>query len=178
MKAVRIRGYGNEPAIDDIAMPEPTEGEVLMQVQAAALNPLDIQLQAGYLSDWFPLAFPFTLGTDFAGVVKRYHFAGGPKTHGQSDRHRAPGSIGASSTPGRVFKGMRMAGLMFRCLLMTLGETTLTKTFCRIRNRAKTATAPSHDCVRAMTRAGHVDYFMDKLFVAKIVDVHHIKGGR
>ncbi|WP_287459735.1 NADP-dependent oxidoreductase [Sphingomonas sp.] len=71
MKAVRIRGYGNEPAIDDIAMPEPTEGEVLMQVQAAALNPLDIQLQAGYLSDWFPLAFPFTLGTDFAGVVKR-----------------------------------------------------------------------------------------------------------
>jgi len=49
-------------------------------------------------------------GKGFAGVVKRHHFAGGPKTHGQSDRHRAPGSIGASSTPGRVFKGMRMAG--------------------------------------------------------------------
>jgi large subunit ribosomal protein L3 len=49
-------------------------------------------------------------GKGFAGVVKRHGFAGGPKTHGQSDRHRAPGSIGASSTPGRVFKGMRMAG--------------------------------------------------------------------
>jgi large subunit ribosomal protein L3 len=48
----------------------------------------------------------------FAGVVKRHHFAGGPKTHGQSDRHRAPGSIGATSTPGRVFKGTRMAGRM------------------------------------------------------------------
>ncbi len=51
-------------------------------------------------------------GKGFAGVVKRYHFAGGPKTHGQSDRHRAPGSIGATTTPGRVFKGQRMAGHM------------------------------------------------------------------
>jgi large subunit ribosomal protein L3 len=51
-------------------------------------------------------------GKGFAGTVKRHGFAGGPKTHGQSDRHRAPGSIGASSTPGRVFKGMRMAGQM------------------------------------------------------------------
>ncbi len=51
-------------------------------------------------------------GKGFAGVVKRHHFAGGPKTHGQSDRHRAPGSIGAGTTPGRVFKGMRMAGRM------------------------------------------------------------------
>jgi len=49
-------------------------------------------------------------GKGFAGVVKRYHFAGGPKTHGQSDRHRAPGSIGATTSPGRVFKGLRMAG--------------------------------------------------------------------
>jgi large subunit ribosomal protein L3 len=51
-------------------------------------------------------------GKGFAGVVKRYHFAGGPKTHGQSDRHRAPGSIGASASPGRVWKGVRMAGHM------------------------------------------------------------------
>jgi len=48
----------------------------------------------------------------FAGVVKRHHFAGGPKTHGQSDRHRHAGSIGASATPSRVFKGMKMAGHM------------------------------------------------------------------
>jgi large subunit ribosomal protein L3 len=51
-------------------------------------------------------------GKGFAGVVKRYHFAGGPKTHGQSDRHRAGGSIGATTSPGRVLKGTRMAGHM------------------------------------------------------------------
>ena len=51
-------------------------------------------------------------GKGFQGGVKRYNFRGGPKTHGQSDRHRAPGSIGAGSTPGRVIKGMRMAGRM------------------------------------------------------------------
>jgi len=51
-------------------------------------------------------------GKGFAGVVKRHGFAGGPKTHGQSDRHRAPGSIGSSASPGRVYKGLRMAGHM------------------------------------------------------------------
>ena len=49
-------------------------------------------------------------GKGFSGTVKRYNFKGGPKTHGQSDRHRAPGSIGAGSSPGRVWKGTRMAG--------------------------------------------------------------------
>ncbi len=53
-----------------------------------------------------------TKGKGFQGGVKRHHFKGGPKTHGQSDRHRAPGSIGQSSDPSRVFKGMRMAGHM------------------------------------------------------------------
>ncbi len=51
-------------------------------------------------------------GRGFAGVVKRHGFAGGPKTHGQSDRWRAPGSIGATTDPGRVIKGLRMAGHM------------------------------------------------------------------
>ena len=51
-------------------------------------------------------------GKGFAGVVKRHHFAGGPKTHGQTDRHRAPGSIGATTFPGRVLKGKHMAGHM------------------------------------------------------------------
>ena len=51
-------------------------------------------------------------GKGFQGVVKRHHFGGGSKTHGQSDRVRAPGSIGSSSYPSRVFKGMRMAGRM------------------------------------------------------------------
>jgi large subunit ribosomal protein L3 len=49
-------------------------------------------------------------GKGFAGGVKRYNFRGGPKTHGQSDRWRAPGSVGQNTSPGRVFKGLRMAG--------------------------------------------------------------------
>jgi large subunit ribosomal protein L3 len=51
-------------------------------------------------------------GKGFAGVVKRHHFHGGPKTHGQSDRWRHAGAIGSTTTPGRVLKGLRMAGHM------------------------------------------------------------------
>jgi len=51
-------------------------------------------------------------GRGFAGVMKRHHFSGGPITHGQSDRQRSPGSLGAGSTPGRVFKGKRGPGRM------------------------------------------------------------------
>jgi large subunit ribosomal protein L3 len=51
-------------------------------------------------------------GKGFAGVIKRHHFGGGPVTHGQSDRTRAPGSLGQSSYPSRVYKGIRMAGRM------------------------------------------------------------------
>ena len=51
-------------------------------------------------------------GKGFAGVVKRHHFKGGPKTHGQSDRERAPGSIGSTTSPGHVWKGMKMGGHM------------------------------------------------------------------
>lgn len=51
-------------------------------------------------------------GKGFAGAVKRYHFQGGKKTHGQSDRHRAPGSNGSGTTPGRVLKNSRRAGHM------------------------------------------------------------------
>lgn len=59
-------------------------------------------------------------GKGFAGVVKRWKFKGGPRTHGQSDRERAPGSIGQTTTPGRVYKGKKMAGKM--------GDTTATVT--------------------------------------------------
>jgi len=51
-------------------------------------------------------------GHGFAGVMKRHGFHGGPKTHGQSDRARAAGSIGAGTDPGRVIKGLKMAGHM------------------------------------------------------------------
>ena len=51
-------------------------------------------------------------GRGFQGTIKRHGFSGGPRTHGQSDRARAPGSIGGTTTPGRVFKGKKMAGHM------------------------------------------------------------------
>lgn len=53
-------------------------------------------------------------GKGFQGVVRRHHFKGGPATHGQSDRERAPGAIGSGTTPGRIYKGKRMAGRMGR----------------------------------------------------------------
>lgn len=51
-------------------------------------------------------------GKGFAGVVKHWNFKGGPRTHGQSDRERAPGASASTTTPGRVYKGKRMAGRM------------------------------------------------------------------
>lgn len=51
-------------------------------------------------------------GKGFQGVMKRWNFKGGQRTHGQSDRLRAPGSIGAGTDPGRVWKGKKMAGRM------------------------------------------------------------------
>ena len=51
-------------------------------------------------------------GKGFAGAMKRHHFMGGPKTHGQSDRARAVGAIGSNTFPGHVFKGKRMPGHM------------------------------------------------------------------
>ncbi len=61
--------------------------------------------------DYFVDVTGISKGKGFQGVVKRYGFAGvGETSHGQQDRVRTPGSIGAASTPGRVFKGKRMAG--------------------------------------------------------------------
>ncbi len=54
----------------------------------------------------------YSKGRGFTGVVKRHGFRGGPLTHGQSDRLRAPGSLGQSSYPSRVYKGIKMAGHM------------------------------------------------------------------
>jgi large subunit ribosomal protein L3 len=51
-------------------------------------------------------------GRGFAGAIKRHHFSRQKATHGQSDRERAPGSVGSTTTPGRTYKGKRMAGHM------------------------------------------------------------------
>ena len=51
-----------------------------------------------------------SVGKGFAGTIKRHHFSGQRKTHGNSLSHRVPGSIGQNQTPGRVFKGKKMSG--------------------------------------------------------------------
>jgi large subunit ribosomal protein L3 len=88
--------YLREFSVDDIS-----KWQVGQKVGAEIFEPGDLVHVSGV-----------SKGRGFAGVVKRHGFRGGPKTHGQSDRHRAPGSIGASASPGRVLKGMRMAGHM------------------------------------------------------------------
>jgi large subunit ribosomal protein L3 len=60
-------------------------------------------------------------GKGFQGVMKRHNFSGGQRTHGQGDRERAGGSIGQSSYPSRVFKGMKMPGRMGNDRVTTLG---------------------------------------------------------
>ena len=71
MKAARIHAYGtiDEVLIEDVPDPAPGLDDVLIRVEAAALNPLENKLIAGYLKGFFPLAFPYTLGTDLAGTV-------------------------------------------------------------------------------------------------------------
>lgn len=82
------------------------ESETLPEV-GSEVNPQDV-FSPGDLID----VSGFSKGKGYAGGVKRYGFHGGPKTHGQSDRHRAPGAIGSGTTPGRVYRGKKMAGNM------------------------------------------------------------------
>ena len=86
-KVVEFKGFEEEKAVGDIVTVELfEEGEYVDVVGTSK-------------------------GKGFQGVVKRHNFAGvGGQTHGQHNRNRAPGSLGAASTPSRVFKGMKMAG--------------------------------------------------------------------
>ena len=85
----------------------------LREVPAAEMEDVEVGqevtvelFQAGELVD----VISTSKGRGFTGVMKRHNFRGGPRTHGQSDRQRAPGSIGGTTTPGRVLKGLKMAG--------------------------------------------------------------------
>ena len=87
----------------------------LQEFQVADIGPFELGQELG--ADQFEPGSYLNVtgvskGRGFAGVVRRWNFRGGPKTHGQSDRHRAPGSIGAGTTPGRVWKGQKMGGHM------------------------------------------------------------------
>jgi NADPH:quinone reductase-like Zn-dependent oxidoreductase len=70
MKAVRILDYNQIPSVQDVERPGAPEGGVLVRVEAAALNPLDVLIQSGAMAQWFPTTFPLTVGSDLAGVVE------------------------------------------------------------------------------------------------------------
>jgi large subunit ribosomal protein L3 len=96
-----FKGLGSFRYLQEFRVDEIGQWQVGQRVGAEIFEPGDLVDVSG-----------ISKGRGFAGVVKRYGFRGGPKTHGQSDRHRAPGSIGASASPARVIKGLKMAGHM------------------------------------------------------------------
>ena len=71
MTAARIHGYDAAPILEQVPTPDVGPTDVLVRVAAASLNPLDVQLQQGVMHGFFPLAFPYTIGTDLAGTVER-----------------------------------------------------------------------------------------------------------
>lgn len=71
MKAARLHAYEAAPVVEEVATPDIGPDEVLVRVAASALNPLDVKLQQGAMHWFFPLAFPYTIGTDLAGTINR-----------------------------------------------------------------------------------------------------------
>jgi NADPH:quinone reductase-like Zn-dependent oxidoreductase len=72
MKAVRIHSYGGPEVLkyEDAPRPQPGQGEVLIRVHAASVNPIDWKVRAGYMKDFIPRSFPLILGWDFSGVIE------------------------------------------------------------------------------------------------------------
>ncbi|MEH1891481.1 MAG: NADP-dependent oxidoreductase [Nostoc sp.] len=72
IQSIRVHNYGESDvlALEEIAQPEPQPNEVLIRVQAAAVNPLDWKIRAGYMKEIFPMPLPFTPGMDVAGIVE------------------------------------------------------------------------------------------------------------
>ncbi len=99
--AGQLKGLPNVGTIREFRMDDLSGYEVGQTIDIADL------FAAGDLVD----VTGISKGKGFAGHIKRHHFARGPKTHG-SDHHRAPGSIGPGTTPGRVYRGLKMAGHM------------------------------------------------------------------
>jgi len=69
VKAVQITQYGDTPTVHSVPEPSPGPEEVLVRVAGAATNPLDLKMAAGYMHEFFPVQFPYTLGTDVSGTI-------------------------------------------------------------------------------------------------------------
>lgn len=70
MKAFQLSAYQAQPVLEDAPSPKANANEVIVRVAVAALNPLDTKIQQGFMHDFFPVAFPYTLGTDLAGTIE------------------------------------------------------------------------------------------------------------
>jgi large subunit ribosomal protein L3 len=111
MKRSRI----NKPATGEFAKAGVDAGRGLWEFRVSEEDLLNIKVGDEYGVDAIEKGAyvdvqGLTIGKGFAGVVKRHHFRMQDATHGNSLSHRAPGSIGQNQTPGRVFKGKKMAG--------------------------------------------------------------------
>jgi large subunit ribosomal protein L3 len=107
----------SKAVIGHLAKANVAPGKALVEFRLADGDKIDLKPGAEVKVDLFKAGewvdvTGTTLGKGFAGVMKRHNFAGLPATHGVSVSHRSPGSIGQRQTPGRVFKGRRMAGHM------------------------------------------------------------------
>jgi large subunit ribosomal protein L3 len=103
--------------IGHLAKANVAPGEAMVEFRLADGDKIDLEPGSEVKVDLFKAGDPVdvtgtTIGKGFAGVMKRHNFGGLPATHGVSVSHRSPGSIGQRQTPGRVFKGRRMAGHM------------------------------------------------------------------
>jgi len=107
----------SKAVIGHLAKANVAPGEAMVEFRLADGDKIDLKPGSEVKVDLFKAGDPVdvtgtTIGKGFAGVMKRHNFGGLPATHGVSVSHRSPGSIGQRQTPGRVFKGRRMAGHM------------------------------------------------------------------
>ena len=107
----------SKAVIGHLAKANVAPGEAMVEFRLADADKIDLKPGSEVKVDLFKAGDPVdvtgtTIGKGFAGVMKRHNFGGLPATHGVSVSHRSPGSIGQRQTPGRVFKGRRMAGHM------------------------------------------------------------------
>jgi large subunit ribosomal protein L3 len=109
------RNLINKPTAGNLAKAEVDTAEGLLEFRLGDDDALELEPGAEIKVDIFQDGQKVdvsgtTIGKGFAGPIKRHHFSSQRTTHGNSRAHRAPGSIGQCQTPGRVFKGKRMAG--------------------------------------------------------------------
>lgn len=113
----RKASHVNKPQTGHYAKVKVAPGESVVEFRLEAADTTDLQPGAEIKVDMFQVGqivdvTGTTIGKGYAGVMKRHNFGGLPASHGVSVSHRSPGSIGQRQTPGRVFKGKRMAGRM------------------------------------------------------------------